>query len=73
LTPAFEAAIKKPILTSVSELHLTAWRTFAPDAADVPCDDLAVRRWCETASAGRDGATALGVETLKASKRANRS
>jgi hypothetical protein len=75
LTPAFEAAIKadKPILTSVSELHLAAWRTFAPDAADVPCDDLAVRRWCETASARRGRVTALGFETLKASKRANRS
>ena len=50
LAPAFEAAIKahKPILTSVSELHLTAWRALAPKAADLPCDGSAVRRWWES-------------------------
>ncbi len=50
LTPAFETAIKvhKPILTSVSDLHLTAWRAFATDAVTLPCDELAVRRWWET-------------------------
>jgi hypothetical protein len=50
LTPAFEAAIKahKAILTSVSELHLAAWRALAPDAADLSCDELAIRRWWET-------------------------
>jgi hypothetical protein len=49
LTPAFEAAINahKPILTSVSELHLAAWRAFAPEAADVPCDGPAIRCWWE--------------------------
>jgi nucleoside-triphosphatase THEP1 len=60
LTPAFEAAIKahKPILTSVSEQHLAAWRAFAPDAMDLPCDELAVRRWGETVSP----ATVSGAE-----------
>lgn len=50
LRPAFEAAIKahKPILTSVSQLHLAAWLAFAPDAADLPCDASAVRRWLES-------------------------
>lgn len=52
LTPAFETAIKvhKPILTSVSDLHLAAWRAFATDAVILPCDELAVRRWWETVS-----------------------
>lgn len=56
LTSAFEAAIKaqKPILTSISELHLAAWRAFAPDAADVPCDGSAIRRWWEAVSPARD-------------------
>jgi hypothetical protein len=60
LTPAFEAAIKahKPILTSVSELHLAPWRAFAPDATDVPCDGPAVRSWWETVSLARDRAGA---------------
>jgi hypothetical protein len=62
LTPAFEAAIKahKPILTSVSELHLAAWRAFAPNAADVRCDESAVRRWWETASPAK-GRVAAGA------------
>jgi hypothetical protein len=52
LTPAFDAAAKagKPVLTSVSELHLAAWRAFALGAADLPCDRSAVRRWWETVS-----------------------
>lgn len=56
LTPAFEAAMKahKPILTSVSDLHLAAWRNFAPDAARLPCDESAVRRWWEAVSSTGD-------------------
>lgn len=59
LTPAFEAAAKagKPILTSVSDLHLAAWRAFAPDAVDVPCDGPAVRRWWKSARQPRERVT----------------
>ena len=60
LTPAFEAAAKagKPILTSVSELHLAAWRAFAPDAADVPCGGSFVRRWWKSVREPGERATA---------------
>lgn len=55
LTPAFEAAAKasKPVLTSVSDLHLADWRVFAPNAADLTCEESAVRRWWEVARAAR--------------------
>jgi len=51
LTPAFEAAAEagKPVLTSVSDLHAAAWRAFAPGAADLSCDEAAIRRWWEAA------------------------
>jgi hypothetical protein len=45
----------QPILTSVSELHLEAWRAFAPSALDVACDGSAVRRWWETLDLSRVG------------------
>ena len=56
LTPAFEVAIKahKPILTSVSDLHLAAWEDFAPHAARLPCDESAVRRWWAAVSSAGD-------------------
>ncbi|WP_281806563.1 DUF2478 domain-containing protein [Methylocystis echinoides] len=51
LARAFEAAIagNKPLLTSVSEKHLEAWRAFAPDSILLPADDAAIRRWWEGA------------------------
>lgn len=50
LAPAFAAAIAagKPILTTVSEKHRDAWRTFAPDAIELTAEVAALRAWWET-------------------------
>lgn len=47
LAPAFEAAISagKPLLTTVSERHLDAWRTLAPESILLPADEAAIRAW----------------------------
>jgi nucleoside-triphosphatase THEP1 len=51
LARAFEAAIAadKPLLTTVSEKQLEAWRAFAPGSILLPVDDAAIRRWWEAA------------------------
>lgn len=51
LARAFEAAIAadKPLLTTVSEKHLEAWRAVAPDSILLPADEAAIRRWWEGA------------------------
>lgn len=50
LAPVFEAAIAagKPVLTTVSEKHRDAWRAFAPDAAPLPADGVAISSWWRT-------------------------
>jgi hypothetical protein len=47
LRAAFEAAIAagKPVLTSVSDKHAEAWRAFAPEAAILPPDPMALQDW----------------------------
>lgn len=49
LARAFEAAIAadKPMLTSVSEKHLEAWRAVAPDSILLPADEATIRTWWE--------------------------
>ena len=51
LARAFEAAIaaQKPLLTTVSEKHLEAWRSVAPDSILLSADEAAIRRWWEDA------------------------
>jgi nucleoside-triphosphatase THEP1 len=47
LAAAFELAISagKPVLTTVSDRHRDAWRTFAPDASFLPADKAALQNW----------------------------
>jgi hypothetical protein len=47
LAPAFELAISvgKPVLTTVSDRHRDAWRTFAPDTSFLPADKAALQNW----------------------------
>jgi hypothetical protein len=47
LMPAFRAAIAagKPVVTSVSGLHRSAWRAFAPGAAILPATARALDEW----------------------------
>jgi len=47
LIRAFEAAIAlgKPVLTTVSDRHLQAWREFAPDASALEARPDALREW----------------------------
>lgn len=47
LADAFEAAVTagKPILTTVSDKHRTAWEAFAPDAISLSADETALRTW----------------------------
>lgn len=47
LAPAFQTAIamRKPVLTTVSERHLDAWRSLAPQSILLPADEAAVRAW----------------------------
>ena len=50
LAPAFERAIcaGKPVLTTVSNRHCDAWRTFAPETSFLPADEEALQHWwCE--------------------------
>jgi len=44
---AFEAAMaeRKPILTTVSDKHLDAWRDFAPAATVLPASAAALQEW----------------------------
>jgi hypothetical protein len=53
LWSAFEAAARlgKPVLTSVSDKHRTAWTAFAPRAADLAPDEAALLDWCRSATA----------------------
>lgn len=53
LTEAFKAAMAagKPILTTVSAKHRSAWRTFAPDAVDLPADRARLQRWWDEIAA----------------------
>jgi hypothetical protein len=52
LLAAFEAAarLRKPVLTSVSDRHRAAWRSFAPLAADLQPDVAVLVDWCRTAT-----------------------
>jgi nucleoside-triphosphatase THEP1 len=47
LAPAFELAISagKPVLTTVSERHRNAWRTFAPDTSFLSANKVALQNW----------------------------
>lgn len=47
LIGAFEAAIAagKPVLTTVSEKHVAAWRAYAPDATVLPPQAAALQEW----------------------------
>jgi nucleoside-triphosphatase THEP1 len=47
LAPAFELAISagKPVLTTVSNQHRDAWRTFAPDTIFLSADKAALQSW----------------------------
>ncbi len=47
LAGAFEAAIAadKPVLTSISEKHLDAWRAFAPHATSLALDETVIKAW----------------------------
>jgi len=47
LIGAFQAAIaaSKPILTSISDKHLDAWRAFAPTAQTLPANSAALQDW----------------------------
>ncbi len=47
LVPAFVAAAEagRPVLTSVSALHLAAWQRFAPGAVRLAADAEALARW----------------------------
>lgn len=47
LAAAFKTAIAagKPILTTVSEKHIGAWRDFAPGAARLPADRQSIAAW----------------------------
>ena len=53
LRPAFDVAMRlgKPVLTSISDQHRTAWKAFAPRAADLAPDEAALLDWCRTAAA----------------------
>lgn len=47
LLSAFEAAMaeEKPVLTTVSNKHLDAWRAFAPTATALPARAAALQEW----------------------------
>jgi Protein of unknown function (DUF2478) len=47
LIDAFRAAIAagKPVLTSISDKHLDAWRAFAPMAKTLPANSAALQDW----------------------------
>jgi len=47
LAPAFDAAVaaRKPVLTTVSENHVDAWRAFAPGAITLAADKAALQKW----------------------------
>jgi len=47
LAAAFELAMSagKPVLTTVSDRHREAWRTFAPDTSFLPADKVALENW----------------------------
>lgn len=47
LAAAFEFAISvgKPVLTTVSDRHRDAWRTFAPNTSFLPADKVALQNW----------------------------
>ena len=47
LAAAFELAISagKPLLTSVSDRHRDAWRTFAPDTSFLAANTAALQNW----------------------------
>jgi nucleoside-triphosphatase THEP1 len=47
LAPAFELALRagKPVLTTVSNRHSNAWRTFAPDTGFLSADKAALQNW----------------------------
>jgi Protein of unknown function (DUF2478) len=47
LAPAFELAISagKPMLTTLSNQHRDAWRTFAPDTIFLSADKVALQSW----------------------------
>lgn len=54
LFPAFAAAraAGRPVLTTVSDRHRTAFEAFAPDAAPLPAEAAAVAAWCRSARPG---------------------
>lgn len=58
LLPAFVAAIaaRKPVLTTVSDLHAAAFHSFAPDAVRLRADAPAIRSWWMTTAALADQA-----------------
>lgn len=58
LRPAFEAAAAagKPILTTVSEKHLTEWAEFTGGTAMIPNNLAAIRRWWTNLKAGQSAA-----------------
>lgn len=53
LAPAFDAALAagKPVLTTVSDKHLKAWRAFAPDALTIAADKAAIDAWWRASQA----------------------
>jgi hypothetical protein len=54
LAKAFKAAMAagKPILTTVSAKHRSAWQVFAPGAIDLSPDKAALQRWWGEIAAG---------------------
>jgi hypothetical protein len=62
LFEAFQAAMAadKPLLTSVSDRHHKAWRTFAPTALDLPAEATVLRDWWRDQRAPR-GSTSSSV------------
>ena len=56
LAAAFQLAISagKPVLTTVSDRHRHAWRTFAPDTTFLPADKAALQNWWHAIRVRRD-------------------
>jgi hypothetical protein len=66
LVAAFEAAIGAgiPVLTSVSEKHREAWERFAPGAACLSADDVAIQAWWQSIGEGRKDVGARQIKDL---------
>ena len=54
------AAVRKPVLTTVSPKHVESWTRFAPAAEWIAANRAAIDRWCEAVREGPEPGAAGG-------------